>query len=207
MNPKIDQYLSEGCGRCALGNTPQCKVHFWTEELARLRKIVLDFGLTEELKWGMPCYTLGKKNIVIVSAFKEYCAVLFFKGALLKDASGILTTQTENSQSGRQARYTSLDQIAKTETILISYLKEAVELENSGAKVEFKKVTEFAIPEEFQAKLSSSPDLKKAFEALTPGRQKGYLLHFAAAKQSKTREARIEKLMPQILAGKGFDER
>jgi uncharacterized protein YdeI (YjbR/CyaY-like superfamily) len=207
MNPKIDRYLAEGCGRCALGNTPQCKVNFWQDELKALRRIALESGLTEESKWGMPCYTFDKKNIVIVSAFKEYAAMLFFKGALLKDPKGILTTPTENSQSGRQARYTKLSDIKKTESVLKAYLAEAIELEKSGAKVEFKKVSEFVVPEEFQAVLDKTPAVKKAFEALTPGRQKGYLLHFAGAKQSKTREARIEKCLPGILAGKGIDDR
>lgn len=207
MNRKVDQYLAEGCGRCSLGNTPQCKVHSWTEELKALRRIVLECGLVEELKWGMPCYTMGKKNIVIVSAFKEYCAVLFFKGALLKDPKRILTTPTENSQSGRQIRYTGLSDIVGTEAVLKAYLNEAVELENSGAKVAYKSVSEFVVPEEFQARLDDAPSLRKAFESLTPGRRKGYLLHFAGAKQSKTREARIDKCVPLILAGKGIDDR
>jgi len=207
MNPKVDQYLAEGCGRCSLGNTPQCKVNFWPKELEELRRIVLECGLTEELKWGMPCYTSDKKNIVIVSAFKEYAAMLFFKGSLLKDPKGILTTPTENSQSGRQARFTRASDIKKTESVLKAYLAEAIELEKSGAKVEFKKVSEFVVPEEFQARLDSDPALKKAFEVLTPGRRKGYLLHFAGAKQSKTRQSRIDNCLPRILAGKGLDDR
>jgi len=207
MNPKIDQYLAEGCGRCSLGNTPQCKVNFWQDELKALRRIALECGLTEELKWGMPCYSSDKKNIVIVSAFKEYASVNFVKGSLLKDPKGILVTATENTQAGRQIRYTKLADIKKTESVLKAYLAEAIELEKSGAKVEFKKVSEFVIPEEFQAVLDKTPAVKKAFDALTPGRQKGYLLHFAGAKQSKTREARIEKCTPGILAGKGVDDR
>lgn len=207
MNKNVDLYFVEGCGRCELGNTPQCKVNFWQDELKSLRRIALESGLTEESKWGMPCYTWSGKNIVIVSAFKEYAAMLFFKGALLKDPKGILTTPTENSQSGRQARFTKASDIKKTESVLKAYLDEAIELEKSGAKVEFKKVSEFVVPEEFQSVLDKTPAVKKAFEALTPGRQKGYLLHFAGAKQSKTREARIEKCVPRILAGKGIDDR
>ena len=207
MNKSVDLYLTEGCGRCSLGGTPQCKVHTWTEELKALRRIVLDRGLVEESKWGMPCYTSGGKNIAIVAAFKEYCAVSFFKGALLRDPDGILTAPTENSQSNRQIRYTSLAGIKKMESVLIAYLDEAVELERSGSKVAFRSASEFEIPEEFQIRLEGEPSLKTAFESLTPGRRKGYLLHFAGAKQSKTRQARIEKCIPRILEGKGIDDR
>lgn len=207
MNPKVDQYLSDGCGRCDLGGTSRCKVHLWTKPLEELRRIVLASGLSEELKWGMPCYTSQGKNIVIVSAFKEYCAVLFFKGSLLKDPEGILTTPTENSQSGRQLRFTTVAEIKKREKLLKTYLQEAVDLEKSGAKVAFKDVTEFDVPVELQEALDGSPALKKAFEALTPGRRKAYLLHFSGAKQSTTRRSRIEKCAPQILAGKGLDDR
>lgn len=207
MNPKVDAYLAEGCGRCKYASTPQCKVHNWTDELVALRRILLASGLTEELKWDMPCYTVDKKNIAILSAFKEYCAILFFKGALLKDPKGVLTTPTENSQAGSQLRFTDVATIAKLEPVVKAYLKEAVALEKSGAKIEFKKVTEFDVPEELQRRFDGSPDLKAAFEALTPGRRKGYLLHIAGAKQSKTRESRIDACTPKILAGKGFDDR
>lgn len=207
MNPKIDQYLSEGCGRCALGGTPECKVHSWPEQLKELRRIVLACGLTEELKWGMPCYTHGGKNIAMVVAFKEYCAVAFFKGSLLKDPAGILVAPGENSQSTRQARFTTVSEIRKRETALKSYLREAVGLEESGAKVAQKSVTEYVVPVEFQEALDSDRDLEKAFAALTPGRRKAYLLHFAGAKQSATRKSRIEKCLPRILEGKGLDDR
>lgn len=207
MTRNVDRYLSEGCGRCALGNTPRCKVNSWKDELRALRRIALESGLDEESKWGVPCYTTGGGNVAIVAAFKEYCAVSFFKGALLADPEGILIAPTENSQADRQIRYTSLSEIERTESVLKAYLAEAAALERSGARVEFKKVSEFAVPEEFQTILDSDPALAKAFESLTPGRRKGYLLHFAGAKQSKTRQARIEKCVPRIMAGKGIDER
>ena len=171
-----------------------------------LRRIVLDCGLTEELKWGHPCYTLEKTNVVIIHAFKEYCALLFFKGALLRDPKGILIQQTENVQSGRQVRFTSARQIADLATVLKAYIHEAIEVEKAGLKVTPKKTSEFAIAEEFQDKLDASPALKTAFDALTPGRQRAYLLYFSSAKQSKTREARVKKCMPQILKGKGLSD-
>ncbi|MBK8800500.1 MAG: YdeI/OmpD-associated family protein [Fibrobacteres bacterium] len=207
MNPKIDQYLEIGCGRCALGGTPECKVHYWTEPLKELRRIVLSCGLTEELKWGMPCYTSQGKNIAMVVAFKENCALSFFKGALLKDPTSLLQAPGENSQSIRLARFTAVADIRKRESALERLLRDAVELEKSGAKVALKDVSAFAVPAEFQSTLDGSPDLKKAFDALTPGRRKAYLLHFSAAKQAKTRQSRIEKCIPQILAGKGIDDR
>jgi uncharacterized protein YdeI (YjbR/CyaY-like superfamily) len=191
-NPKVDAFLG--------------RAEKWREEFEKLRKIVLDCGLTEDLKWGVPCYSFEKTNVVLMHGFKEYCALLFFKGALLKDESGILVQQTENVQSARQIRFTSVAEIAAMDNILKDYLHAAIEMEKAGLKVDFKKTTEFAIPEEFQSKLDESPELKTAFEALTPGRQRGYLLHFSSAKQSKTRIARIEKAMPQILAGKGLDD-
>jgi uncharacterized protein YdeI (YjbR/CyaY-like superfamily) len=191
-NPKVDEYIR--------------KAKKWPEEFRELRKIVLDCGLTEELKWGNPCYTLQKANIVLMHGFKEYCALLFFKGALLKDAKGILIQQTENVQAGRQIRFTSLRDIVEMKTILKAYVHEAIEVEKAGLKVNFKKPTEFKIPEEFQNKLDETPALRTAFEALTPGRQRGYLLYFSAAKQSKTRESRIEKCMQQIFDGKGLDD-
>ena len=192
MNPKVDFYFS--------------KAKKWQEELEKLRMIVLDCGLTEELKWGVPCYTFQKSNIVLIHVFKEYCALLFFKGALLNDANGILIKQTKNVQAGRQIRFTNVREIVEKETILKAYIYEAIEVEKAGLKVNFKKTTEFIIPEEFQKKLSAEggPALKTAFKALTPGRQRAYLLHFSAPKQSKTRESRIEKSMQQILRGKGL---
>ena len=192
MNPKVDFYFS--------------KSEKWQKEIEKLRTIVLDCQLNEELKWGVPCYTFQKSNIVLIHEFKEYCALLFFKGALLNDANGILIQQTENVQSARQIRFTNLQEIIDLEPVLKTYIYEAIEVEKAGLKVELKKTKEFNVPEEFETKLNTDTDLKTAFYALTPGRQRGYLLHFSAAKQSKTRESRIEKSIPQILNGKGLDD-
>ena len=192
MNPKVDFFFN--------------KAKQWQEEFEKLRTIILDCGLTEELKWGCPCYTFQKKNIVLIHGFKEYCALLFFKGALLKDANGILVQQTKNVQSARQIRFTSVREIVKLKPVLKAYINEAVEVEKAGLKVNFKKTSDFKIPEEFQNKLAEVPALKTAFNALTPGRQRAYIFYFSAPKQSKTREARIEKCMPQILIGKGLDD-
>lgn len=192
MNPKVDTYLS--------------KASKWQEEMELLRKIVLDCHLTEELKWGVPCYLNQKSNIVLIHAFKEYCALLFMKGALLQDTSGILVQQTENVQGGRQIHFTSSKQIIELEAILKAYIYEAIEVDKMGLKVELKKTEDFAVPEEFQRKLTENTELKTAFEALTPGRQKGYLLHFSGAKQVKTRESRIEECIPKILKGKGLND-
>jgi len=171
-----------------------------------LRIIVLDSPLSEELKWGVPCYTLQDSNIVLIHAFKEYCALLFFKGVLLNDAEGVLVQQTENVQAARQIRFTDIREIFDMEAVVKAYVYEAVEVEKAGLKVKLKKASEFKIPEEFQIKLDAIPALKKAFYALTPGRQRGYILHFSAPKQSKTRRSRVEKCMPQILDGKGLDD-
>ena len=192
MNPAVDFYFN--------------KAEKWQKELEQLRTIILDCPLTEELKWGVPCYTFQKGNVVLIHAFKEYCAMLFVKGALLHDADGILIAQTENTQASRQIRFTSVQEIVKLEPVLKRYIYEAIEVEKAGLKVDFKKSTEFNIPDEFQHKLAENPALKNAFDALTPGRQRAYLLHFAAPKQAKTRESRIEKCMPQILNGKGLDD-
>ncbi|AEE51937.1 YdeI/OmpD-associated family protein [Haliscomenobacter hydrossis] len=192
MNPKVDFYFN--------------KAKKWQAELEQLRTIVLDCLLTEELKWGVPCYTFQHNNIVLIHAFKEYCAFLFFKGALLHDAQGILIQQTEHVQAARQIRFTSVQQIVEMEATLKAYIYEAVELGKAGLKVELKKTSEFSIPEEFQHKLAEIPALKTAFHALTPGRQRAYLLHFSAPKQAKTREARIEKWLQQMLDGKGLDD-
>ena len=192
INPKVDFYFN--------------KAKKWQEELEQLRTIVLDCHLTEELKWGCPCYTFEKSNIVLIHAFKEYCALLFFKGALLKDPNGILIQQTENVQAGRQARFTNVREIVKMKAILKTYIFEAVEIEEAGLKVELKKPSEFIIAEEFQKQLDKRPALKKAFDALTPGRQRAYLLHFSAPKQSITRESRVEKCMLQIMNGKGLND-
>jgi len=191
MNPKVDWFFT--------------KATAWQEEFEKLRDVALDCGLSEELKWGCPCYTFEKRNIVLIHGFKEYCALLFFKGALLKDAQGVLVQQTENVQAARQIRFTNVREIVKVKATLKKYIYEAIEVEEAGLKVNLKKTTAFAVPEEFQNKLDKSPALKTAFEALTPGRQRGYLLYFSAAKQSKTREARVEKYMKQILKGKGLE--
>ena len=192
MNPKVDEYLR--------------KAKQWQEEFAKLRMIILDCGLTEELKWGCPCYTFEKKNIVLIHGFKEYCAVLFFKGALLQDVTGILIQQTENVQSARQVRFTTVKEIVKMEKLLKAYIYEAIEVEKAGLKVKLKKTSEFKIPEEFKNKLDKNQALKKAFNALTPGRQRAYIFYFSQPKQSKTRESRVEKYIQRILDGKGLDD-
>ena len=192
MNSKVDWFFN--------------KAGKWQAEFEHLRTLILDCDLVEELKWGQPCYTFEKKNIVLIHGFKEYCAMLFFKGALLKDKEGILVQQTENVQSARQIRFTNINQIIKLERILKEYIYEAVEVEEAGLKVELKKTSDFKIPEEFQHKLNEEPALKTAFYALTPGRQRAYIFYFSSAKQSKTRESRIEKHIPQILDGKGLDD-
>jgi uncharacterized protein YdeI (YjbR/CyaY-like superfamily) len=206
MNQHADTYFTAGCGRCTKGGTLACKVNTWAAELAALRGLVLDAGLTEECKWGVPCYTSDKNNIVLIHSFKEYCALLFFKGALLKDDNRILIQQTENVQGGRQLRFTDVREITKLKSTISAYLQEAISVEKAGLKVVKKETAEFAMPEEFQVKLDTSPALKSAFEAPTPGRQRGYLLHFAGVKQSATRTARVEKCTPQILASKGLQD-
>jgi uncharacterized protein YdeI (YjbR/CyaY-like superfamily) len=192
MNPKVDFYFN--------------KSNKWQEEIMKLRTILLDCPLTEELKWGVPCYTFQKSNIVLIHEFKEYCAILFVKGALLKDPNGILIQQTENVQAARQVRFTNLQEIIKMESILKAYVHEAIEVEKSGLKVNFKKAAEFSIPDEFQQKLDENTELETAFYALTPGRQRAYLLYFSAPKQAKTRESRVEKYTQQILNGKGLND-
>jgi uncharacterized protein YdeI (YjbR/CyaY-like superfamily) len=182
------------------------KAKTWKEEFAKLRTIILDCQLTEELKWGQACYTFQKKNIVLIHGFKEYCAMLFFKGALLKDADGILIQQTKNVQAARQIRFTNVREIVQTEPILKAYILEAIAVEKAGLKVALKKTAEFAIPAELQKQLDAMPALKTAFSALTPGRQRAYLHYFSGAKQAKTRESRVEKWLPQILNGKGLDD-
>jgi uncharacterized protein YdeI (YjbR/CyaY-like superfamily) len=192
MNPKADFYFE------AENN--------WQDALKRLRKIVLSCGLTEEVKWGTPCYTYGKSNIVLLHVFKEYCAMLFFKGALLNDTHGILVQQTANVQAARQARFTDARQVTRLASVLKAYIYEAIEAEKAGLKVTFKKTAAYSVPEEFQEKLDKRPALKKAFEALTPGRQRAYLLFFSSAKQPATRTARVEKYIQHILKGKGLND-
>ena len=191
-NPKVDWFFS--------------KAKNWKEEFEQLRRIVLDCELTEELRWGKPCYTLQGSNVVLIHGFKEYCALLFFKGALLKDAKGILVQQTENVQAARQIRFTNVREIVEMAPILKAYIQKAIEVEKAGLKVNHKKTSEFKLPEEFQRKLAEIPALKTAFGALTPGRQRGYILYFSQPKQSKTRESRVEKCMPRILNGKGLND-
>ncbi|SFC28528.1 Uncharacterized conserved protein YdeI, YjbR/CyaY-like superfamily, DUF1801 family [Flagellimonas taeanensis] len=207
MNPEIDAYLQEGCGRCPLGGTPECKVHSWTAELKYLRRLVLECGLTEEQKWGVPTYTHNGTNLVMEAAFKDNCTLSFFKGALLKDDYQILEKPGENTQSGRVVRFTDVAQIAQLESVLKNYIFEAIEVKRAGLKVQLRSILDYDIPKEFQQRLEEDPELKEAFENLTPGRQKGYLLYFSGAKQSKTREDRIEKYIPKIMKGLGFHDR
>jgi len=190
MNPRVDGFLR--------------KAKKWRDEFEELRMVCLDCGLTEELKWGKPCYRYQESNIVLIHGFKDYCALLFFKGALLKDPTGILIQQTENVQAARQIRFTNVQDVVKMRPVLKAYIKEAKE--KAGLEVSYKKTLEFAVPEEFENRLVESPALKKAFDALTPGRQRGYILYFSGAKQSKTRESRVAKCVQQILDGKGLNE-
>jgi len=192
INPDVDFYFD--------------KAEKWQDAITRLRKLVLDCGLNEELKWGCPCYTFEGSNIVLIHTFKEYCALLFFKGALLRDEQQLLIQQSKNVQAARQFRFTDAKEVSSHKTAIKAHVYEAIEIERAGLKVPLKKTTAYEVPEEFQQKLDKKASLKKAFEALTPGRQRAYLLHFAAPKQSKTREARIEKAIPQILQGKGLND-
>jgi uncharacterized protein YdeI (YjbR/CyaY-like superfamily) len=206
LNPKVDLYFLEGCGRCPLGGTPECNVHKWPKEMQRLRSIAIDCGLVEEVKWGVPCYTFEKSNVAIVAAFKEYCSISFFKGALLEDPKQALVKPGENSQAARLVKFTTLKQVVALEPVLKELIKQAIEVERKGLKVDFKAKTELEIPDELQTKFDQLPALKSAFHSLTPGRQRGYILHFTSAKQSKTRESRIEKCIPAILEGRGFHD-
>ncbi len=193
MNPKVDTYLS--------------KADTWQEATKALRKILLDCPLTEELKWGSPCYTFQGSNVVLIHSFKTYCALLFFKGALMKDPHGLLIQQTENVQAARQIRFAHAGEITAREALLKQYVLEAIEVEKAGLKVPYKKTAAYSMPEEFRIRLQEVPGLKTAFEALTPGRQRAYLLYFSSAKQSATRASRVEKLIPRILSGKGLNDR
>lgn len=190
MNPKVNFFFK--------------KAGPWHDEYEKLRLISLDCGLTEELKWGCPCYTLQNSNIVLIHGFKEYCALLFFKGALIKDPEGILIQQTKNVQSGRQIRFTSADQITDMEPVIKAYIHEAIKVEQAGLKVEMKKTEDYEVPQELQERLDNDPGFKTAFQALTPGRQRGYIFYFSQPKQAKTRIARIEKFVPHIMEGKGY---
>ncbi|WP_375434906.1 YdeI family protein [uncultured Hymenobacter sp.] len=192
MNPKVDFYFA--------------KAKKWVEALEQLRTFVLDCGLSEELKWGVPCYTFQQRNIVLLHVFKDYCAILFFKGALLRDAQGLLVQQTANTQAARQLRFTTVEEVVAREAVIKAYLQEATEVEKKGLQVAFKNEEEFLIPAEFASKVAEDSALKTAFAALTPGRKRAYLLYFSAPKQPKTRESRIEKFRPQILSGRGLNE-
>jgi len=193
MNPKVDEFLG--------------KEKEWREEFRKLRQIILDCRLAEELKWGQPCYTLNGKNVVLIHGFKEYCALLFMKGALLKDPKGLLIQQTENVQAGRQIRFTHVNEIIKMEKTLKAYIQEAIKAEKAGLQVEKRKTSDYAIPMEFQVRLDGHPALKAAFDALTPGRQRAYILFFSRPKQSRTRESRVDASIPRILDGMGIDDR
>lgn len=204
MTKDVETYLSDGCMRCKFGGTPQCKVNTWRSELVRLRAIVLDCGLTEESKWGVPCYTYKNSNILIVSAFKEYASLSFFKGVLLQDEKELLHSSGENSQSARYFKFTSSKQIVDLEESIKAYIFEAVEVEKAGLKVDFKQKDELIYPEELLQKFKENTKLETAFEALTPGRKRGYILHFTQPKQSKTRVSRIEKCSDKIMSGLGY---
>ena len=206
MNTSVDEYFLEGCRRCPLGGTPDCKVHNWTEELKLLRSLILDCGLEEESKWGVPTYTYHANNVLILAAFKAYCSISFFKGALLSDEAKILEKPGKNTQAARLIKFTDIKEVTQLKSTIKSYIFEAIEIEKAGLEVKFEKNPE-PIPEELQVKLDENPKLKSAFEALTPGRQRGYILFFSAPKQSKTRDSRIEKSIPKILKGKGMNDR
>ena len=207
MNPNVDQYLVEGCMRCKYGGTPDCKVNTWREHLKLLRNIVIDCGLTEDFKWKQPCYTYNDRNVLLVTAFKEFATISFFKGALLSDSQGLMAAPGDNSQAYRQLRFTSIDQILELEAEIRAYIFEAIEIEKAGLKINFAQKEELVYPEELTEILNKDARLKEAFENLTPGRQRGYILFFSAAKQSQTRKTRIEKYIPNILMGKGMQDR
>lgn len=205
-NPKVEKFLIDGCMQCKLGATPACKIHGWRSGLDFLRNLILNCGLKEDFKWMHPCYTFEGKNIVLMHVFNGYCALLFPKGVLLNDKYSILIQQTENSQTARQLRFKNLEEIVAQENIIKEYIFDAVELENSGVKVQFKKTEDFVIPEELEFQFQQLPSLKQAFYSLTPGRQRGYLIHFAQPKQSATRTSRIEKQFDRIMNGKGLND-
>jgi len=205
INPKIDEYISHGCGRCHLSGTPDCKVHGWTNELKLLRSIILETGLTEELKWGVACYTFHGANILILSALKEHCVIGFFKGVLLKDPASLLVKPGEHSQAVRQFRFDDIDTIIECKDLIKTYIDEAVEVEKAGLKVNFNENPE-PIPDELQERFEEDPVFRTAFEALTPGRRRGYIIHFSQPKQRKTREARIDKWTEKILKGEGMHD-
>ncbi|PKN57532.1 MAG: hypothetical protein CVU56_10375 [Deltaproteobacteria bacterium HGW-Deltaproteobacteria-14] len=202
----VDAYLADGCGRCDQYQTPQCKVHLWTSALVELRALLVASGLSEEMKWGSPCYTLDGKNVVMLTSFKDHCALSFFKGVLLADERGVLAAPGPNSQAMRLFKFTSRDEVRAQRELVVRYLEEAIALERAGATVTFAASPE-PMPAELSAQLAADPALSAAFDALTPGRRRSYILHVSGAKQAKTRAARAERCVPLILAGKGFNER
>lgn len=206
MNPAVDDFLIDGCGRCSLFQTPQCKVHSWKKELIELRRIALDTELTEDRKWGVPCYTYNGNNVSLLAAFKDYASFSFFKGALLDDPKGLLIKAGENTQVARVLQFTNVDQVVENEQAIRSLIKEAIKAEKAGLKGEYKKNPE-TMPEELKTALEENPDLKEAFQALTPGRQRSYILHISRTKNSSTRISRIQKCIPKIMEGKGFHDR
>jgi len=205
-NPEVDVYFSEGCGRCSLGGTPECKVHRWTNEMKLLRKIILDCGLTEERKWGVACYTYQKKNVMMLGAFKANCFISFFKGALLQDEYKLLHKPGENSQAGRVIRFTAIDEVLKHTSHIKAYIAEAISLEKAGTKIPVASAASLVLPEELTTLLEKNASLREAFYALTPGRQRGYVIYFTSATKSKTRVERITKAIPRILIGKGVHD-
>lgn len=207
MNKVADLFFIEGCGRCELHKTPECKVHNWAEELRLMREIVLSTELNEECKWGVPCYTINGKNVLTISALKNFASMGFFKGVLIEDKSKILTFPGENSQASKQYKCTDYKQLLKDEILLRDAIFQAIEIEKSGKKIDFKQKNELVYPQELLDKFAENEDLKFSFEALTPGRKRGYILHFTQAKQAETRVSRIQKLIPKILEGKGFYDR
>lgn len=207
MTRDVETYFLDGCGRCKLGGTPECKVHTWEEPLKIFREIVLDCGLTEECKWGMPCYSVNGKNVLIISAFKDYCSLNFFKGSLIQDELGLLSKAGENSEASRMLKTTTTQHLLDHVDAIKAIIFQAIDIEKAGLKTTPKPIDSYPVPEEFVEILQQNNSLKLAYEALTPGRQKSYLMHFNSAKQSQTRVNRIEKCIPGILAGKGFNER
>ncbi len=204
MNSKVDIYIKEGCGRCEYWKTPKCKTLYWQNELKYLRNILLQSELKEDVKWGVPCYTLNNKNVILLSAFKEFCSLGFFKGVLIKDANNLLTAPGENSQSVRQFRFNNIEQIIENEPIVKSFINEAIEIEKSGLNIE--KKSNIVIINELQEMFDNDPIFKQAFESLTPGRQRGYSIYFSSAKQTQTRISRIEKSIPRIMKGLGLND-
>ncbi|MDX2195673.1 MAG: YdeI/OmpD-associated family protein [Cytophagales bacterium] len=205
MNTNAESYFTEGCGRCPLGGTPACKVNNWTQELLTIRSIIQECGLTEVSKWGVPCYTYQNKNILLLGAFKDYCVISFLKGVLLEDTHQVLELPGENSQSGRIIRITEVAQVMRLQQVIKNYIYQAIDIETSGKKVKLKTIEEYYVAPEFENKLNAMPELKSAFETLTPGKRRGYLIYINSAKQQQTRESRIEKCIPMILQGKAFN--